>query len=117
MRASVQILNKDANSLTNASLARVTAVCLAMGGFSIALIGGLAAGALAEEILTRAIASLFVCYMVGYVLGMVGASVVDEAAQRAADPSAPSRHVVAPVEMGIPVEDHMAGAPAVEIAN
>lgn len=104
--------------MTNLSLARVTAVSLALGAFSIALIGGLASGAEANEVLFRAVVSLFVCYMVGYVLGKVGESVVDEAAQRSAsDLGALAHGAPSPVQASHPVQDHQPSVSEVEVAN
>lgn len=62
------------------SPARVIAVCLGLAGFAIAIIAGLAHGAEAQVILSHAVVSLFVSYLVGYAAGLAGQRAVEEAA-------------------------------------
>lgn len=44
---------------------RVIAGCLALAAFAVAIVSGLSSGASATDILTRAIISLVVCYILG----------------------------------------------------
>lgn len=51
---------------------RVIAACLALAGFVIAIISGLAAGNPAEDILLRALLALVGCNLVGWCIGTAG---------------------------------------------
>lgn len=68
--------------MNETSSAKTVAGCLGLAGFAIALLSGLAAGSEAHLVLTRAIVSMFVCFLVGYVIGVVGERAVDEAAEK-----------------------------------
>ncbi len=57
---------------------KVIAACAALGGFSVAMLAGLAADNPADVILGRAVAALFVCYAVGALIGFVMDQAVSE---------------------------------------
>ena len=68
--------------MNETSAAKTVAGCLGLAGFAIALLSGLASGTEAHVVFSRAIASMFVCFLVGYVIGVVGERAVDEAADQ-----------------------------------
>ncbi len=68
--------------MTETSSAKVVAGCLGLAAFAIALIAGLGSGAEADVVLGRAVISMFVCFLVGYAVGLAGERAIDEAAQR-----------------------------------
>lgn len=57
---------------------RVIAACLGLAAFCVALIAGLAADNPSEQILIRAIVSMFVGNAVGFVIGLVAERAVEE---------------------------------------
>ena len=67
---------------------KVVAGCLGLSAFALAILSGLAAHAEVSEILLRAVVSMFVCALVGFVAGAVGKRAMDDAAAeyRAAHP-------------------------------
>lgn len=75
--------------MTQATPAKIAAGCCALGAFSVAIIAGLAADNPADVILTRAIISMFVCYLIGVGIGHAGSLAIDEGvrAHRAANPT------------------------------
>lgn len=52
-------------------LSKVMAGCLALAAFAVAVLAGLAAGNAAEMVLVRALMAMFLCYPVGFIIGMV----------------------------------------------
>lgn len=68
--------------MTRGSSVKSIAACFGFAAFAVAIISGLAAGRTLQEILGGAIASLFVCFIVGSVVGLVGERTVQEAASR-----------------------------------
>lgn len=71
--------------MTETSPANVVAGCLGLAAFAIALLAGLGSGAEADVVLLRAVASMFVCFLVGYAVGLAGERAVHEAARRYRD--------------------------------
>ncbi len=71
--------------MTETSPAKVAAGCLGLSAFAIALIVGLVSGGAAADVLERAVISMFVCFLVGYVIGLVGERAVNDAAARYRD--------------------------------
>lgn len=67
------------------SSAKVVAGSLGLAAFAIALLAGLGSGADADLVLGRAVISMFVCFLIGYVIGLVGERAMNEAAQRYRD--------------------------------
>lgn len=57
---------------------KVIAGSLGLTAFSIAIVAGIASRNLSQEILLRALIAMFVCYLVGLVLGMIGERTVEE---------------------------------------
>ncbi len=58
--------------------AKLIAGIIALTGFVVAAVAGLAAGNAAETTLLRCIVSMFVCYFAGLPLGMVCEHVIEE---------------------------------------
>jgi tetrahydromethanopterin S-methyltransferase subunit C len=52
-------------------LSKVMAGCLALAGFAVAILAGLAAGNSAGDVLVRALIAMLACYPVGFVVGMI----------------------------------------------
>lgn len=71
--------------MTETSPANVVAGCLGLAAFAIALLAGLGSGAEADVVLLRAVVSMFVCFLVGYVVGLAGEHAMNEAARRYRD--------------------------------
>ncbi|RMH29052.1 MAG: hypothetical protein D6693_02635 [Planctomycetota bacterium] len=59
---------------------RVVAASLGLSAFAVAIVAGLAAGASTQDILLRAVVSLFVCVLIGRAIAHVGVRAMDEAA-------------------------------------
>ena len=57
---------------------KVIAACSGLSGFAVAMLAGLSADNPADVILSRAVASLFVCYLVGGAIGFVMEQAVAE---------------------------------------
>ena len=57
---------------------KVIGGCLALGAFAVAIVAGLAADNPADEILSRALIAMAVCYPVGVIIGVVAERAVDE---------------------------------------
>jgi hypothetical protein len=57
---------------------KVIASALGLSAFSTAVTAGIASGNLALDVLFRALVAMFVCYLVGLLLGMIGERTVDE---------------------------------------
>lgn len=64
--------------MTQATPAKLAAGCCALGAFAVAIVAGLAADNPADLILTRAIVSMMVCYVVGAGIGAVGSRAIEE---------------------------------------
>lgn len=60
------------------SPSKLYATVLGLVAFAIAVIAGLAGGADAASVLTRAMVSMIVCYGLGAVLGMIAGTAIDE---------------------------------------
>ncbi len=60
------------------SAARVIAACLGLAGFVVAIASGLAADNPASEILLSAIIALFICQLLGLLIGTTAEAVVRE---------------------------------------
>lgn len=60
------------------SPAKVIAACAGLTGFTVAILAGLAANNTADVILGRSVLALFVCYVVGAVIGGVMDKAVSE---------------------------------------
>jgi hypothetical protein len=61
---------------------KVIASSMGLSAFAIATIAGLAADNPAENVLTRAIVSMFVCHVIGIALGMIGERAVREGVEK-----------------------------------
>lgn len=57
---------------------RIIAGSFALAGFSAAAIAGLAAGNQATPVLLRAVVAMFVCYLIGLVIGTAATHAVSE---------------------------------------
>lgn len=68
--------------MTTGSSVKSIAACFGFAAFAVAIVSGLAAGRTLQEILGGAIASLFVCFVIGIVVGVIGERAVQEAATR-----------------------------------
>jgi len=75
--------------MTEASPAKLTAGCCALGAFAVAVIAGVGANAPIETVLTRAIVSMAICWAVGGVLGYVAGRAVEDGVEafRQANPT------------------------------
>ena len=58
--------------------ARVIAGCLSLTGFAVAILAGLAVGNPAYWVLTCALLAMFVCYIVGLIIGSIAYRAVTE---------------------------------------
>jgi len=79
--------------MTEASPAKLTAGCCALGAFAVAVIAGLGADAPVETILTRAIVCMAICWIVGAILGYVAGRAIEDGfdAIRRANPTTEQR--------------------------
>lgn len=82
--------------VTETSPAKVVAGSLGLAAFAIALLAGLGSGAEADVVLGRAVISMFVCFLIGYAVGLVGERAVSEAAQKYRDDNPIEDSAVAP---------------------
>jgi len=79
----------------------VIASALGLAAFSIAIIAGLAADNPTDVILLRALASMFVCYLIGSVIGLSAERALQEAIDRyAQDNPAPAIADSSPSDAG-----------------
>ncbi|MEC9372770.1 MAG: hypothetical protein VYC34_02965 [Planctomycetota bacterium] len=74
--------------MINGATARLIAGCCGLGAFAVAIVAGLAANNAADTILSRSLLSLFVCYLVGYAIGLAAERAVRDGvdAYRASNP-------------------------------
>jgi hypothetical protein len=77
--------------MNEASPAKLTAGCCALGAFAIAIVAGLGADAPVDTILTRAIVCMIVCWPVGALLGFVAGRAIEDGVEafRRANPVTP----------------------------
>ena len=75
---------------------RVIAASLGLSAFAIAVVAGLAADNPAETILARAVASMIVCHVVGWCVGLAAERAVSEAV------AAYEKERMTPVHAGVP---------------
>lgn len=64
---------------------RLTATCCGLAGFAIAIVAGLGADNPADDILSRALASMFICWLGGAALGFIGEKAIDDHLQKLRD--------------------------------
>jgi len=64
--------------------AKVIASTMGLAGFTVAILAGLSADNPTESILGRAVLSMLVCNVVGFLLGSIGAGTIRDAAGEAA---------------------------------
>lgn len=64
--------------MTPGAPTRIIAACCGLAGFAIAIVGGLAADNPAEEVLVRGLISLFLCNVLGWIIGAVAERTVRE---------------------------------------
>lgn len=83
---------------------RIVASAFALCAFAIALLGGLSAGNNAFDVLVTAVIAMFVCFVLGQGLGMMGERAIAEAAHEHAE-----RHPIPDVqrELAKPVDGSM----------
>ncbi len=74
--------------MTTGSSVKSVAACFGLAAFAVATVSGLAAGRTLQEILGGAIASLFVCFLIGMVIGVVGDRALREVVSRYTEPGA-----------------------------
>lgn len=68
--------------MTTAFPVKSVAACFGLAAFAVAIVSGLAAGRGMQEILGGAIASLFVCFAIGAVIGVIAERAINEGAAR-----------------------------------
>lgn len=66
--------------MTSGSSVRSIAACFGFAAFAVAIVSGLWADRSLPQILTGAIASLMVCFVLGVVIGVIAERAIDEAA-------------------------------------
>ena len=71
--------------MTTGSSVKSVAACFGFAAFAVATVSGLAAGRTMQEILGGAIASLFVCFLIGMVIGVVGDRALREVVSKYTD--------------------------------
>lgn len=64
--------------MNDGTITRVTAACLALAAFSIALIAGLAAGNPTSDILLRALVALACCFILGLAIGLIAERMIGD---------------------------------------
>lgn len=85
--------------MTTGSSVKSIAACFGFAAFAVATVSGLAAGRTLQEILSGAIASLFVCFFIGMIVGIIGERTVQDAASRyASDIDPPNSSETTPDE-------------------
>lgn len=89
---------------------KVIAGCFALSAFAVAIFAGLAAQVDTAQILLRSIVTMFVCYPVGLVAGLICQRVIQVhiEAHQAANPSNEFDHSATEATVAAPVEDEEA---------
>jgi len=87
--------------------AKLIAACAGLTGFTVAILAGLAANNTADVILGRSVLAMFVCYVVGGVIGgvmdkAVSEGIADYQRRMAAPDPEPAPEAVAAVETRTP---------------
>lgn len=79
--------------MTDGVSGRLVASCCGLGGFATAVVAGMAANNPLDEVLTRALISLFACAAVGMVIGAIAERTITDAirAYTSVDPKASNR--------------------------
>ena len=91
--------NQEVTYFTNAT-SRIIAGCFSLASFGVAVLSGLASDNTASLILFRALMVMFVCYPLGWIVGMICQHVIDEhiIQHKAANP-APDSMAEFPIEV------------------
>lgn len=64
---------------------RLTATCCGLAAFAIAIVAGLAADIPADAILARALTAMFLCWIAGAILGLIGERAIEDHLQNLRD--------------------------------
>lgn len=82
--------------MTQGVSTRVIAACCGLGGFAIAILAGMSADNPLDEVLTRAMVSMFGCAALGFILGSIAERTVQNALRTYIAGSKAPTHAPAP---------------------